>query len=150
MLSESLRGELPGPDPARQQYAADALGALRDAPSVPRLIELVKHAEAAVSQAARHALLEITKQDFGTSRWRWRSWWDRHRNEPRIEWMLEGLGHAESEVRLSASEELRVVAPESFGYYADQPKREREEARKRWIDWWRTHGQNQGEDKRTG
>jgi hypothetical protein len=148
-LTESLRGELPGPDGVRQQYAAEALGALRDAPSVPRLIELVKHHEPPVAQAARRALVEITKQDFGASRWRWRSWWERHRNEPRVEWMLEGLGHPESEVRLSASEELRALSAESFGYHADQPRREREEARKRWIDWWRTHGNPQAEDKRT-
>ena len=139
-LTESLRGELPGPDPLKQEYAAEALGALRDAASVPRLVELVKHDDAAVVLSARHALLEITKQDFGTSRWRWRSWWERHRNEPRVEWMLEGLGHTEAEVRESASEELRSLSTESFGYHFDLPKREREEARRRWIDWWRTRG----------
>src|SRR5205814_1225142 len=104
-------------------YAAEALGALRDAPAVPRLIELVKHADEAVVSAARRALVEITKQDFGTSRWRWRSWWERHRDQPRVEWMLEGLGHAEAEVRLSASEELRLLTPDSFGYHFDLPKR---------------------------
>jgi HEAT repeat protein len=142
ILIESLRGELPGPDPLRQQYSAEALGALRDAEGVPRLIELVKHDEAAVVLAARHALLEITKQDFGTSRWRWRSWWERHRGEPRVEWMLEGLGHGEAEVRESASEELRTLSADSFGYHFDLPKREREEARKRWVDWWRAQKKN--------
>jgi hypothetical protein len=141
-LTETLRAELPGPDPLRQQYAAEALGALRDAESVPRLIELVKHSDAAVVLAARHALLEITKQDFGTSRWRWRSWWEKHRGEPRVEWMLEGLGHSEAEVRESASEELRALSPETFGYHFDLPKREREEARKKWIDWWRSEKRN--------
>jgi hypothetical protein len=136
-LTESLRGELPGPEPIRQRYAAEALGALRDVPSVPRLIELVKHPDPQVVAAARRALIEITKQDFGTSRWRWRGWWDRHRDQSRIEWMLEGLGHTESEVRSSAAEELRTLGEQSFGYQADLPKREREEARRKWIDWWR-------------
>jgi hypothetical protein len=139
-LAESLRGELPGPDSLRQQFAAEALGALRDVASVPRLIDLVKHGDVAVVMAGRHALLEITKQDFGNSRWRWRSWWERHRDEPRVEWILEGLGHAEAEVRESASEELRTMTPENFGYHFDLPKREREEARKKWVDWWRAHG----------
>ncbi|HZS38651.1 MAG TPA: HEAT repeat domain-containing protein [Polyangia bacterium] len=143
-LTESLRGELPGPDSNRQQYAAEALGALHDVPSVPRIIELVKHANAHVVAAARQALLEITKQDFGTSRWRWRSWWERHRNQPRVEWMLEGLGHAEAEVRLSASEELKTMTSEYFGYHFDLPKREREEARRKWIDWWRAHEKGNG------
>lgn len=146
-LVEQLRGELPGPDGVRQRYAAEALGVLKDVAAVPRLIELVKHADGAVVSAARKALVEITKQDFGTSRWRWRSWWDRHRGEPRVEWMLEGLAHAEPEVRLSASEELRGMSNEYFGYAFDLPKREREDARKKWVDWWRTHG-SKLQDKR--
>jgi len=146
-LVEQMRGELPGPDVQRQRYAAEALGALRDVTSVPRLIELVKHADQAVVAAARKALVEVTKQDFGTSRWRWRSWWERHRDQPRVEWMLEGLAHAEPEVRLSASEELRSVSKQEFGYAFDGPKREREESRKKWVDWVRTHPPKQ-QDRR--
>jgi hypothetical protein len=146
-LVEQLRGELPGPDALRQRYAAEALGVLKDVTAVPRLMELVKHHDPAVVAAARKSLVEITKQDFGTSRWRWRSWWERHRDQPRVEWMLEGLGHAEPEVRLSASEELRSLSDDEFGYNFDAPKREREDARKKWIDWVRTHGPKQ-QDKR--
>jgi hypothetical protein len=140
-LTESLRGDLPGPDSDRQRYAAEALGALRDAEAVPRLVELVKDSDAELVAAARSALVEITKQDFGTSRWRWRSWWERHRDEPRVEWMLEGLGHSEADVRMSAAAELSVVTGQNFGYHFDLPKREREEARKRWVEWWREHGE---------
>ena len=93
------------------------------------------------------ALVEVTKQDFGTSRWRWRSWWERHRDQPRVEWMLEGLAHAEAEVRLSASEELRGVSQQEFGYTFDGPKREREESRKKWVDWVRSHPPKQ-QDRR--
>jgi hypothetical protein len=139
-LTERLRGELPGPDALRQRYAAEALGVMKDVPSVPRLIELVKHGDPTVVTSARKALVEITKQDFGTSRWRWRGWWDRHRDQPRVEWMLEGLAHGEPEVRLSASEELRGMTQEYFGYAFDSPKREREDARKKWVEWWREHG----------
>ena len=146
-LVEQLRGELPGPDVQRQRLAAEALGAMRDVTSVPRLIELVKHADPAVVAAARKALVEVTKQDFGTSRWRWRSWWERHRDQPRVEWMLEGLAHAEPEVRLSASEELRAVSQQQFGYAFDGPKREREESRKKWVDWVRAHPPKQ-QDRR--
>ncbi len=146
-LHEQLRGDLPGPDNVRQRYAAEAVGALKDVESVPRLVELVKHSEFAVVSAARKSLVEITKQDFGTSRWRWRSWWERHRDEPRVEWMLESLGHAEPEVRHSAAEELRGLSRDSFGYAFDLPKREREDARKRWVEWWREHGATM-QDKR--
>ena len=146
-LIEQMRGELPGPDSLRQRYAAEALGAMRDVTSVPRLIELVKHTDPTVVTAARKALVEVTKQDFGTSRWRWRSWWERHRDQPRVEWMLEGLAHAEAEVRLSASEELRAVSQQEFGYTFDGPKREREESRKKWVDWMRAHPPKQ-QDRR--
>ena len=112
---------------------------MKDVTSVPRLIELVKHGDPSVVSAARKALVEVTKQDFGTSRWRWRSWWERHRDQPRVEWMLDGLAHAEPEVRLSAAEELRAVSKKDVGYTFDGPKREREESRKKWIDWMRSH-----------
>jgi HEAT repeat protein len=136
-LIESLRGELPGPERDRQRTAAETLGALGDAASVPRLIELVKHEDHGVQDSARKSLLAITKQDYGTSRWRWRGWWDRHKNEPREEWLFEGLGHGDEGVRASAAEELKRLYTEHFGYHWDAPKREREEARKRWLDWYR-------------
>ena len=138
-LVEQLRAELPGPDALRQRYAAEALGVMKDVTAVPRLIELVKHTDPSVVAAARRALVDVTKQDFGTSRWRWRSWWERHRDQPRVEWMLEGLAHGEPEVRLSASEELRGISDRYFGYAFDGPKREREDARKKWVDWVRAH-----------
>ena len=50
--------------------------------------------------------------------------------------MLDGLAHADEEVRLSASEELKRVTGEYFGYHYDLPKREREEARLKWLKWW--------------
>jgi hypothetical protein len=127
----------PGPDLDKQRMSADALGALGDALSVPRLIELVKHDDSALQAAARRALIAITKQDFGASRWRWRSWWERHRNEPRVEWMFEGLAHSEEEVRGSAADELRRMFPDHFGYHRDAPKREREESRRKWLEWYR-------------
>ncbi len=136
-ILEQLRGELPGPDLDKQRMAADALGSLGDAQSVPRLIELVKHDDTSLQAAARKALLAITKQDFGSSRWRWRSWWERHRGEPRVEWMFEGLAHSEESVRGSAVDELRRLFPDHFGYHRDAPKREREEARKKWLEWYR-------------
>ena len=136
-IIESLRGELPGPERERQRMASDALGALGDAASVPRLVELVKHDDTAVQTAARHALVAITKQDFGTSRWRWRGWWDRHKSEPREEWLFEGLMHADGEVRASAADELKRLYTEHFAYHWDAPKREREEARRRWLEWYR-------------
>ncbi|HEY3352535.1 MAG TPA: hypothetical protein VGQ83_04755 [Polyangia bacterium] len=137
---ERARGELPGPDPQRQRYAAEALGELRDVASVPRLIELTKHRDDAIAEAARRALVLLTKQDFGASQRQWRGWWDKNRTRHRVEWLLEGLGHGDAEIRLSASEELRRLTHQHFGYHFDLPKREREEARQKWLAWWEQTG----------
>ena len=117
--------------------AADALGLMGDAASVPRLIELVKHDRETIRNAANRALVAVTKQDFGNSRWRWRSWWDKHKGQPRTEWLFEGLAHANDDIRASASDELRRQFSEHFGYHWDAPKRDREDSRKRWIEWYR-------------
>jgi HEAT repeat protein len=133
---EGLRGDLPGPEAVRQRYAAEALGELRDVPAIPRLIELVDHRDTAIAGAARQALLVITKQDFAHRQRPWRNWWQKNRGRHRIEWMLEGLAHGVPEIRLSASEELRRLTHEHFGYHFDLPKREREDARLKWVAWW--------------
>ena len=136
-IIECLRGELPGPERDRQRHAADALGVIGDAESVPRLVELVKNEDETLRNIAHRALVAITRQDFGTSRWRWRGWWDRHRNEPRAEWLFEGLAHASDEIRAASALELFALLPETFGYAWDAPRRDRDEARRKWHDAYR-------------
>ena len=147
-LVEQMRGELPGPDALRQRYASEALGVMRDVTSVPRLIELVKHTDPAVVAAARKALVEVTKQDFGTSRWRWRSWWSgiaisRASSGCSRGWRTRrprcGCRRRRSCAKLIA--EGRSVTRSTA------PKREREESRKKWVDWVRSHPPKQ-QDKR--
>src|SRR5262249_24611445 len=124
------------PDGERARVAGVTVGEVRDRHSVLRLIELLKHRDMAVQEAAHRALVVVTKQDFGNSRRRWRAWWAKNRDLHRIEWMLEGLAHRAPEVGRSAAEELKRVTQEYFGYHFDLPKREREEARKKWLIWW--------------
>ena len=82
----------------------------------------------------------ITKQDFGTKAKKWRKWWEEHRDRSRIEWMLEALAHSSEDIRLSASEELKRLTGEHFGYQHDGSRREREESRQRWLKWWEEIG----------
>ena len=93
-----------------------------------------------MADVARNALVEITKQDFGASRRRWRAWLAAHGEEARTDWLFAGLGHKVREIRFAASEELWQITGEYFGYHYDSPRREREQARDRWRDWWRQHG----------
>jgi hypothetical protein len=86
------------------------------------------------------ALIHLTKQDFGQSTRKWRQWWDKNRRKSRVEWLLDGLAHKDTELRRSAAEDLRKATGEYFGYHHDLPRRERELARQRWLDWWNQTG----------
>jgi hypothetical protein len=135
---EPVRKALGG-DAARARAAAFALGELRDLKAIPDLIDCCDRDHTTAEEAHR-ALVAVCKQDFGTKAKKWRAWWEKNRHRSRIEWMLEGLGHSEEHVRRSASEELKRLTGEYFGYHYDLPKREREEARQKWLKWWEETG----------
>jgi hypothetical protein len=137
-LADKLRDDLKGLA-ERAVPAAGALGELRDAAAVPALIGALDGPPSLTRTAAR-ALVEIAKQDFGQSRKKWLGWWEAHKGTERVTWLLEGLSHKAPEIRFSASEELRLITGEYFGYHFDLPKREREEAKERWQQWWHQSG----------
>ena len=145
-LADKLREELKGPA-ERAVPAAGALGELRDPLAVPALIEVLDGPPSLVRTAAR-ALVEIAKQDFGQSRKKWLVWWETKKGNDRVDWLLEGLSHKAPEIRFSASEELRLITGEYFGYHFDLPKREREEAKERWQQWWYQSGHARLPDRR--
>ncbi|MBI4512096.1 MAG: hypothetical protein HY698_20860 [Deltaproteobacteria bacterium] len=126
-------------DPAKTRAAAHALGQLRDVRSIPDLIDVLER-DHTTAEEARRGLVQLSKQDFGTRAKKWRAWWEKNRHRSRIEWMLDGLAHSEESVRMSASEELKRLTGEYFGYHYDLPKREREEARQKWLRWWEETG----------
>jgi HEAT repeat protein len=126
-------------DAAKSRAAAHALGELRDVRAIPDLIDATDR-DHTTAEEARRALVKLTKQDFHTKAKKWRAWWEKNKQRPRIEWMLDGLASSEDEVRLSASEELKRLTGEYFGYHYDLPRREREEARLRWLKWWEDTG----------
>jgi hypothetical protein len=43
-------------------------------------------------------------------------------------------------IRRAAGDELKTLTQETFGYYDDLPKRERERAQQRFRDWWASEG----------
>jgi hypothetical protein len=141
-LTAAYRAHAASTWPAVALPALVAIGELRDRLAVPLLIDLVDAEDAELAEVARNALGEITKQDFGGNRRRWRAWLAAHGEEARTDWLFAGLGHKRREIRFAASEELWQITGEYFGYHYDSPRREREQARDRWRDWWRQHGQN--------
>ncbi len=91
-------------------------------------------------EAAHAALVAITKQDFGAKPKRWASWWKKHQDDDRIDWLFEGLSHKTPEIRATAEQELRALTGEYFGYAFDLPREAREAARGRWQTWWTEKG----------
>ncbi len=131
-----LRRSLLSPHGEVVANAARALGTLRDVGSIDELIPLTGHPDRNVAQAASEALRDITKQSFAQTR-RWSGWWEENRSRPRMEWLIDALKHKDLDLRLSAIDELVRVVNDNLGYYADAPKKERDEAADRWAQWWR-------------
>jgi len=136
----SIRAALGDSRAAARKAAALALGELRDAESVPTLVSTLDDREAAVVEATHKALTVITRQDFGAMAAPWVSWWARAGQRHRVEWLIDALLHPEPGVRHEASEELKKLTGQYFGYYFNLPKRDRERAHQRYVDWWKGDG----------
>jgi hypothetical protein len=138
--SFALQVKLSNTDESLVMGALRALSDLHDPSSVPAVIECLDSGNDRIALAARATLLAITGDDLGPRRRRWLDWWEKMQHRPRVEWLLEALDHRDPQIRLTASQELQAITGEYFGYHYDLPERDREEARRRWWDWWRTTG----------
>jgi hypothetical protein len=121
---------------ARRVRAIEALAETREPAAVPAILPLLEEDAEDVVVAARTALVFVTQQDFGRDTERWLAWWGENRHRQRLEWLIDALMHDQQAIRGSASEELRSITKEYFGYYDDLPKRERERAQARYREWW--------------
>lgn len=135
---ESARHALHSEDAKRVQAAADALADLADVKSIADLLDANQRNDDG-SPYARRALIALTKQTHSSPR-KWRGWWGKAKKQHRIEWLIEGLGHKDEAIRSSSAEDLRKITGEYFGYHHDLPKKEREQARQRWVQWWAETG----------
>ena len=138
---EFARRALHSEDTERLKAAADGLAQVADVASIPDLLDVHSRGGGA-ADAARRALVSLTKHDFSGSNRKWRGWWNKNKEKNRIEWMLDGLSHKDADVRKSAVEDLRTVTGEYFGYHHDLPKKEREQSRQRWLKWWSESGRS--------
>jgi hypothetical protein len=126
--------------PAVATRAFAALADRREPQAVPLLI--ARLADGEVAAAAHVALVTLTRQDFGKAGRGWLAWWGKAQQRPRVEWLFEALSHKRSDLRLAAAEELQALTGVYFGYHFDLPERDREEARRRWSQWWHTAGKS--------
>ncbi len=135
-----IRQALHADDAQRVAAAAHAVAELADRDAVPDLLAALARGER-FAEVARRALLALTKQDLGASERKWQRWWEENSRRHRVQWLIDALLHKESELRTAAIAELRRLTGESLGYEAEAPRRERELAHQRWLDWWRDVGQ---------
>ena len=120
--------------------AIETMGEIRSGSLVPPLLAALEDGAEEVSDAARRALLLITRQDFGRDGLRWYEWWANNGGRHRIEWLIDALMHEQPSVRRAAGDELKLLTKEYFGYYDDLPKRERERAQGLYRAWWEREG----------
>jgi hypothetical protein len=120
--------------------AIEALAETREPSAVPVLLPLLDENQAEIAAATEKALMTLARQDFGLDSDRWSEWWRQNKGRHRIEWLIDALGHEHRKMRLLAGEELKWITKESFGYFDDLPRRERERSQKRFRDWWENIG----------
>jgi hypothetical protein len=118
----------------------DALADLREPSSVPILVRALGDEDAEVQMASRRALIALTKQDFALDQKQWLSWWGESSQRHRVEWLIDALEGETPALRKAASDELKILTRQTFGYYEDLPKRDRERIQQRYRDWWHAEG----------
>ena len=120
--------------------AIETMGEIRTGSMAPPLIAALEDASDEIAEAARRALLVITRQDYGLDLRRWQEWYARNGARHRIEWLIDALMHEQPSLRRAAGDELKLLTKEYFGYYDDLPKRERERAQALYRAWWEREG----------
>jgi hypothetical protein len=138
--TEKLRRALLSGISARASRAARAIEALRDADSIPLLIQVLETSEPETARAAADALGAITLQRLGPDARKWLAWWKENRGRGRAEWLFSGLTSPDRETRVTASVELSQAAPPPVAYTADMPPADREKAARAWAGWWARSG----------
>ncbi len=142
-MLKSLRARLKGEDPDQQAIAAALLGNFRDVESLPDLVMLLGAGARVAARAAAESLAYITKADLGSSERRWLKWWREHKGESRVVWLIDGLRSKNRDIRFSSAQELARLTQETFGYYFDAERSDRERAVRQWERWWEEKGKHQ-------
>ena len=123
-----------------QVTSIEALGRLRDADSFEFFVSLLESPEVAVIRAAHASLVRLSCQDFGTHKKKWNAWFDKHSPQHRVEWLIGGLMHTDERLRRRASDELKHLTQEYFGYEPGASKKERDAAQQKYRVWWQRVG----------
>jgi hypothetical protein len=57
-----------------------------------------------------------------------------------VQWLIDALMHSDPRLRRRASDELKHLTQEYFGYHPTLPRRDRDRARNKYLTWWQQVG----------
>lgn len=122
--------------------AIEALVDIREYESIPALLSLLEDSDKSVKRAAKWSLTVLMRQDFGTDASAWRAFWNEHRDEDRIEWLILALDHSSVDLRRAAGDELAGLTGQRFGFDPHGSVSERRLAQSKYREWWAARGQS--------
>lgn len=121
--------------------AIEALVDIREYESIPSLLSLLEDDDKSVKRTAKWALTVLLRQDFGSDIEAWRSFWNEHRDEDRVEWLILALDHASADLRRAAGDELAGLTGQRFSFNPHANPNERRLAQSKYREWWAARGQ---------
>jgi hypothetical protein len=131
-----LLAYLQRPDPKARAEALRTVGALRDPEVLPQLLTALEDREWEPVEAARVALVALTKQDFRYDIKRWEAWSVENRWRERVQWLFEGLVHKIAALRAAAAVELEELMGHCYNFDVHLPRKERQRIKVRCQEWW--------------
>lgn len=122
--------------------AIEALVDIREYESIPTMLMLLDDRDKSVKRTAKWALTVLMRQDFGSDAAAWRSFWNEHRDEDRIEWLILALDHISADLRRAAGDELAGLTGQRFNFDPHSNPTERRLSQARYREWWSARGQS--------
>lgn len=123
-------------DASRMLLAIEALGQIREASSVPILIDALRSDDEEIRVAAEAGLHEVTRCVLSGGADAWEAWWKDHAQHARFEWLVEALERDDEQQRRAALRELREIVGKDLGFDPEDSEEARAGVIQAYRDWW--------------
>lgn len=123
----------------RRVLAIEAIGEIQAKPLIPPLISALSDPTEDVCEAARRALIGITRCDFGLDVGLWTEWWSVSGQGNRIEWLIDALANGSPMLRRAAADDLLEITGEYVGFHDDMNEEQLARAVEVYRTWWGLH-----------
>jgi hypothetical protein len=125
-----------------KRIGSESLGELGERAAVPALTDLLDSADGQLKELSRQSLVKIAFDDLGYSSQRWKSWWEKHKEQHRIEWAIASITHPKEHIRNAAKKELKQMVGEVVeGFNRPMDHNQRLDFQKQSMKWWKQEGQ---------